>query len=270
MAPPEIPFNLRADAFAGTARDYLRFRPPYPSALLDDLCRRAGVTGSGRLLDLGCGPGRVALPLARRFRDVVAVDQEPEMIDVGREEAARLAVGNITWVVGRAEDVAEPAGSVELVTMGESFHRLDGPLILGKIRGWLRPGGCVAVLGCRNVWGGTEPWQRVLNEVRHRWKRPRVAFGHPSAPKPDERYLDVIARGGFDPIGHYEFAVPLTWSVESLIGNAYTTSILSRQALGRTAAAFEADLTRKMLAHEPSGRFVETTTFAYTLACRPG
>ena len=76
-----------ADVFAGTARFYAAYRVPYPETLLDDLRNKAKVTGHGRLLDLACGPGRVALPLAPHFAEVLAVDQEPEMIEVGMEEA---------------------------------------------------------------------------------------------------------------------------------------------------------------------------------------
>src|SRR5436190_21187959 len=95
---PEFPL----DAFAGTAGYYLRYRPPYPAALLDDLVERAGVTGEGRLLDLACGPGRVALALVASFREVWAIDIEPEMIEVGQNEATRRGVNTITWMIGKA------------------------------------------------------------------------------------------------------------------------------------------------------------------------
>ena len=88
------------DCFAGTAEAYARYRPPYPVELLDDLRRRAGITGNGRLLDLACGPGRVALPLATHFGKVWAVDQEPEMVEVGRALAKSRGPENIRWIVG--------------------------------------------------------------------------------------------------------------------------------------------------------------------------
>ena len=60
------------------------------------------------LLDLACGPGRVALRLSSYFREVWAVDLEPEMIDVGRNEAKKNGIENVRWMVGRAEDVEAP------------------------------------------------------------------------------------------------------------------------------------------------------------------
>lgn len=265
-----IPFNVRPDAFAGTARSYLKFRPPYPAVMLDDLRKRANVSGSGRLLDLGCGPGRVALPLARHVRAVVAVDLEPEMIEVGKEEAARLGMTNVEWRVGRAEEVNAPAGEFDLITMGESFHRFNQPVILGKVLGWLRPGGCLAGMGCRNVWNGSEPWHDVLRAVRDRWKPGPAASGHPSVPKHELRYGQIMSEAGFEDLGDHEFRIPHIWTVESLIGNAYSSSVMSKQALGARAARFEEDLRQSLLAFDPSNRYPEILEFSYTLARKRG
>src|SRR3954469_1642357 len=118
---PDFPL----DAFAGTAPYYLRYRVPYPEALLRDLVERVGVTGEGRLLDVACGPGRVTLALASSFRELWAIDLEPEMIEVGHQEATQRGVNNIRWMVGKAEDVQAPPASFELITIGDAFHRLD-------------------------------------------------------------------------------------------------------------------------------------------------
>ena len=118
---PDFP----VDAFAGTATYYVRYRVPYPAGLLQDLLARAGLTGAGRLLDLACGPGRIALALAASFRDVWAIDREAEMIEVGQHEATQRGVHNITWMVGKAEDLQAPPASCALITIGEAFHRLD-------------------------------------------------------------------------------------------------------------------------------------------------
>src|SRR5690349_10386690 len=101
--------NVGPEAFSGTARAYLRYRVPYPAALLRDLLER--VNGRERVLDLACGPGRLALPLASSFGEVWAVDLEPEMVEVGRAEADRLGIANIRWLTGRAEDFEAPPAS---------------------------------------------------------------------------------------------------------------------------------------------------------------
>ena len=114
---------FRTDLYRGTAAFYDRYRPPYPAALLEDLAGRLHLSGTGRLLDLACGTGQIALPLADRFTEVVAVDQEEEMVARGRTTAEAAGVGNVRWVAAAAETV-ELDGPFELVAIGNAFHRL--------------------------------------------------------------------------------------------------------------------------------------------------
>src|SRR5450759_101639 len=72
--------EFRADLYQGTASYYDRFRVPYPPGLIDDLAERTGADGQGRLLDLACGPGLISFAMHGHFREIWAVDQEPDMI----------------------------------------------------------------------------------------------------------------------------------------------------------------------------------------------
>src|SRR5512135_2864207 len=105
--------NIAADAFSGTAEAYLAFRPPYPAALIGDLLAHARLAPAPRLVDLASGPGRVALALAPAFAQVDAVDLEPDMVEVGARETARLGFSHVRWTVGAAEGFEAAAGSVD-------------------------------------------------------------------------------------------------------------------------------------------------------------
>lgn len=75
------------DLFKGTAWYYSRYRPPYPSSLIRFLVNKFSLNGEGRLLDLGCGTGQLALRFSDWFEEIVGVDTESEMLD----EANRLS-----------------------------------------------------------------------------------------------------------------------------------------------------------------------------------
>jgi SAM-dependent methyltransferase len=266
---PDFP----ADAFAGTATYYARYRVPYPEGLLQDLVERASITGMARLLDLACGPGRIALALAALFQEVWAIDLEPEMIAVGQQEAARRGVNNITWMVGRAEDLAAPPASFALITIGEAFHRLDQPLVATRTLQWLQPGGCVAILGGYGLWSGTEPWQCLVADIVRRWTRHETAHGAGAAqhqpgsgPVHNER---VLRETGFAEVASYPFVEPHDWTIDTIIGNLYSTSFCSKRVLGANATAFEADLKATLLAHNPSGHYREQMRFGYTIGRKP-
>lgn len=266
---PDFP----ADAFAGTATYYVHYRVPYPKALLDDMIKRAGVTGEGKLLDLACGPGRVALSIAASFRDIWAIDLEPEMIEVGKKEAISRGVKNIKWIVGKAEDVEAPPASFELITIGEAFHRLDQQLVADQALQWLRPGCCLAILGGFGITSGNEPWQRIVANTVRNWKNRKgtcdndVGRSKPGS-GPDHTQL-VLQEAGFEDVASYSFVEPHEWTTNSILGNLYSTSYCSKNVLGDNVEAFEANMKTALLAHDPSGNYRENMRFGYTIGRKP-
>src|SRR5258708_9699968 len=92
--------------------------------MIDDLAERAGVSGEGRLLDLACGTGPISFALHRRFDEVWAVDQEPDMVGVARQKAEAAGIGNIRFLASAAEDLSQPEQSFDLGAIGKAFHRL--------------------------------------------------------------------------------------------------------------------------------------------------
>jgi len=134
-----------ASLYKGSAEYYLAGRLPYPERVGLLLAERLGLDGQGRLLDLGCGPGALTLLLAPWFGDVVAIDADADMVHLGEAEAVRRGVQHVAWLQAYAEDV-NGIGQFRVVTLAQSFHWMDQPLVAAKIRLWLTEGGyCVHV-----------------------------------------------------------------------------------------------------------------------------
>ena len=264
--------NLLPNAFAGTAAAYAKYRPPYPPALLQQLLAHAGGPPGGVLLDLACGPGRLALDLASSFETVWAIDLEPEMVEVGRQEAARRGVGNVSWFVGRAEDLVAPEGGFDLITIGEAFHRLDQTLIAQRSLAWLRPGGCVAALGCQNILDGEAAWQKAVAEVARRWMARAFPGGWGEAREGAAigpgSYVRVLQAAGFTEVTERTFHEPRAWRFDEIVGYLQSTSVCSRRALG-DFDAFEAELRAALGDPTPAQRFPETMNWGYTLGRKP-
>ena len=264
--------QFRADLYRGTAGDYDRFRLRYPPALLDDLCQRTAVTGTGRLLDLACGPGTITFDLCDRFDEVCAVDLEPDAIDFAATKADALGVRNVQWRVGRAEDVSDNR-LFDLVTIGNAFHRLDRPRVADRAADCLAPGGYLAVLWSSTPLHGPAPWQQELENAVVEWMdRAGVQDRLPAdleehlAQHPQVR---VLEDAGFVVVGRHEFVDHHAWNADSLIGFMYSTSLLSRVALGDRTAEFEHDVRRRLHKIDPSGVYTEEVSFAYDLAQTP-
>lgn len=97
----------------------------------------------GPILDLGCGPGQWTGFLAEHGLEVEGVDPVPEFIATARERHPGLRFRE-----GVAEELEVLPGSLGGVLAWFSLihtdpRKLDG--ILGRIAGWLRPGGGLLV-----------------------------------------------------------------------------------------------------------------------------
>ena len=266
--PPPAP-QFRPDLYQGTAPFYDRYRPPYPDALFEDLRARLPITGAGRLLDLACGTGQVAVPLAAGFVEAVAVDSEPETVAFARNKHSEGAGSGIRWLVGAAE-TAPVAGPFELVAVGTAFHRLDRLVVARRMREWVADDGGVVLLWSAMPSDGEQPWQQELRALITDWMdstgssdRLPPGWDEARAARPDR---EVLEQTGFTYDGRFEFPRIETWTVESLVGFLYSTSILSRVAVGGATEPFEADVTRRLTPFTEDGTFQCEAVYAYELA----
>lgn len=255
-----------SNLFAGTASAYAAFRPPYPQGLLDLLA--TSPSGHGRLVDLGCGTGELARPLAGVFDEVTAVDPEFDMIDTGTNRAAEEGIDNIAWVVGKAEDADLQPRSTDLVTVGSAFHWMDRPVVLEKVRRTLSPGGVFAVLGGNSPWTGKEPWQQATISVLEDIVGPARRAGDGLFRRPKEPHEVVIAACGFSDVVRYDFLTPYTWTIDSILGYLRSTSFASLAVLGDRAGEFDRVLTAELLVVDASGTYSELLPF-YALIGHP-
>ena len=77
---------------------------------IDRLLREVTGCGAGRVLDAGCGTGRVALELARRGHHVTGVDVDPSMLAEARAQATEEGLA-VDLVEGDLADLADLLGS---------------------------------------------------------------------------------------------------------------------------------------------------------------
>jgi ubiquinone/menaquinone biosynthesis C-methylase UbiE len=99
----------------------------------------AGLEGS-RVLDVGCGTGRLEAALAGRAR-VWAVDAEPKMLEVARRSAP-----DATFKEARAEALPFKDAWFDRVVLWLSSHLVDGARAFAEARRVLAPGGRAVVV----------------------------------------------------------------------------------------------------------------------------
>ncbi|OVZ99929.1 SAM-dependent methyltransferase [Streptomyces sp. CS113] len=264
----EAGWEWDATLFAGTAAFYRRGRLPYAPGLADLLAGVLDLDGRGRLLDLGCGPGTVALRLAGLFDEVVGVDPDPAMLAEAARGAAELEVaGKVRWVRARAEELPAGLGDFTVATLAQSFHWMDRERVAATVRSMLRPGG--ALVHISDLKGETRavdglPYPPVPRAAIDRLVRgclgPVRRAGRGLLPRGTPSGEDaVLAGAGF--AGPYRHVVPggqamvRTW--DDVVAEVFSMSFSAPHLFGARLAGFEADLRRLLRDASPSGRFSE-------------
>ena len=154
--------------FATTAALYEQFRPPYSPEFFRAVVERLRLGKQHALIDLGTGPGLLALGFAPYVGRIVGVDPEPAMIEVARRAADR-AGHDLALIESAAEALPREVGSFDVVTIGRALHWMDRDRIGSLLERLVAPGGVVLVCSARSATDGRNAWLEAYNEARRYW-----------------------------------------------------------------------------------------------------
>lgn len=260
--------------YAGSAAFYARGRVLYPAALIDLLVEELDLDGHGRLLDLGCGPGSLSIPLAGHVEQVVAVDADQQMLAEGERQARTAGITNVDWVHSRAEELPRSAAGFRAATLAQSFHWMDRERVAGLLHELLDPGGSIAFVHATTHQGveGTDrlphprpPRGRIEALVtgflglRRRAGRGYRDFDPVSEDERGRIEAQIFARAGFN--GPRRREVPrwvVTRSADEIVASVFSLSYAAPHLFGDRIGSFEHELRTLLAEVSPTGRFSET------------
>jgi SAM-dependent methyltransferase len=181
------------------------------------------------VLDLGCGTGQVTFPVARHVRAVVGVDVEPDMLVRARTEAAKLDLGNVSWLLGADTDVpaiGRALGQVGAVTIGRAVHWMDHEKLFAALRPITRG---VAVLNNGvPTWLHPTPWSQALRGFLEGWLDMELTFACGTDQESRQMYREALERAGFETVDA-EATHTDTLDMDQLTGTVY--SVMSADQL---------------------------------------
>ena len=165
--------------FSNRAADYVRYRPGYPSELLDVLRKECDLRPGHVIADIGSGTGFLSELLLKNGNRVYGVEPNSEMREAGQEYLA--SHDGFSSVEGSAESTTFEEASIDFVTAGQAFHWFEPEKTRAEFRRILRPQGWVVA-----VWNFREmetPFARAYEDilVKYGTDYTRVRDSYPQA-----------------------------------------------------------------------------------------
>jgi SAM-dependent methyltransferase len=248
--------------FQTAARHYLAGRPAYADRLISRVAQLTGLTKQDRVLDLGCGPGQLAIAFAAFAKTVVGVDPEPEMLRIARARAPQ----SVQWIEGSSYDLGLHWGSFRLVTMGRSFHWMDRQETLRRLDGMIEPGGAVALFHDSHEELPENAWWPEYRAVLQRYEpdTERQARREPGW----VRHQSILLRSAFSRLEEISIIERREASVDRLVERALSMSSTSKTKIGERADDMAAEIRALMAKLAPDGQFTEIVATQALIATR--
>jgi ubiquinone/menaquinone biosynthesis C-methylase UbiE len=253
--------GLTMGRFATTVPLYEKFRPPYPAEFFRNVAQRLHLGKEQALIDLGTGPGLLALGFAPYVGRIVGVDPEPAMLAATRKAAADASKA-ITLIESKAEALPDDVGKFDVVTIGRALHWMDVDAIATLFERLVAPEGTILVCSSSSATDGRNPWLDEYNKARRTWSVPRIGERH-------HGLLEAVLQDT-------RFHIAETISVETnhqlrvsdLARRVLTFSSSSPAVLGNKAEAMLRDVERCLLPLSREGFLTEVVVSTAQVAKR--
>jgi SAM-dependent methyltransferase len=259
-----IPFDPHR--FQTAAQHYFA-RPGYSPRLIERVAEVTGLAADDRVMDLGCGPGLLAIAFAPLVAEVVAIDPEREMLKRAEEAAGDLG-GRIRFVEASSNDLGPQFGTFRLVAIGRAFHWMDRVETLRRLDRIVAPGGALALFDNSHLATQANGWLRDYREILQRHSK---AAGQPDWRGPDwVRHEAVLLDSAFCRLERFTVIERRTLDADSLVSRALSMSRTSPGMLGEAGVrAIEAEIRALAARVAADGVLAETIETNALVAWRP-
>jgi SAM-dependent methyltransferase len=253
--------------FAATVALYEDLRPPYPPVFFREVARRLRLTHAHALIDLGTGPGLLALGFSPYVGRIVGVDPEPAMIAAARQAASRASQA-ITLIESKTEDLSGDIGSFDVVTIGRALHWMDREATLARFETLVAPNGMIVVCSSHSAADARNPWLDEYNEARRAWSDPGL-WSESGAGARVHRDLAAFFRGSqFHVADAIEVETSHDIEVGDLARRVLTFSSSSPAVLGDRAQAMLCDVQERLFPFSRDGMVTEAVVSVAQVATK--
>jgi SAM-dependent methyltransferase len=202
---------MSKDLFSKQSDIYARYRPGYPSEIIDYILQF--VSGRHAAWDCATGNGQAALLLASHFQFVHATDISEKQLSNATQHS------RIQYSISKAEKTPFQENSFDLITVAQAYHWFNFVLFETEVKRVLKPGGILA------IWG----YSLVVSDYMDLNKKLKAFYTETVGPywDPERKYVDDHYRTipfPYNELPPAEFTIEQQWNLDDLSGYLNTWS----------------------------------------------
>lgn len=210
--------------FSDRVDNYVKYRPTYPTEVLDYLKAECNLTGNSVIADVGAGTGIFTKLLLDEGYEVFAVEPNENMRRSAIEQLSRYK--NFNAVNGGAECTELPDSSIDLIVCAQSFHWFSNDNTRVEFSHILKPGGKAAL-----IWNNRSiDADEFSVEYDKLLQNDSVDYNKVNHQKIKDLDFKVFFKGGNYTIK--KFPNVQVFDEEGLIGRAFSSSYVPPQGTG--------------------------------------
>lgn len=164
-------YRSRRVLFDEVAALYDEVRPCYSESLVEDVIALSGIRENGRILEVGCGPGKATLPFAKRGYRMLAIELGEHLSALAAKNCRPYP--NVEILRNAFEDWPLEENGFDLAISGEAFHWIPPEVGYPRLAQALKPGGSAALFWNLRPFPATAVYQAIV--ATHKKLAPSIA-----------------------------------------------------------------------------------------------
>ena len=201
--------------FSDRVENYVKYRPGYPSVLIDTLLQKASLGANAVIADIGSGTGILTRLLLNQGHEVLGIEPNTNM----RCAAELMLAGHtsFTSIDAPAERTGLADDSVDLITAAQAFHWFNNAATKTEFLRILKPEGKLALIwNKRKI---SQPFQQAYDAILREYVPEYGVVNHMNLSEAD--IADFFAVGEMEVL-HFDNSQQLAFS--NLLGRLKSSS----------------------------------------------
>jgi len=143
--------------FNDNANSYDKYRPKYPSEVVEELIDLSQIKTKDKILEIGCGTGQITIDFIKRGYEIIAVEKGEYLSRIASNKIEKYGIGKI---INSTFEEWIPSEKFKLMISAQAFHWINKKRGINKILKLLKENGSIGLIWNVDKSQETEFWKQ--------------------------------------------------------------------------------------------------------------